>query len=153
MLFSPFIQDLCLKIKLFSCVFFCANQARKDRKWTEKNAFYTKKVKKTNLSNRNFPKELVYEFCLKIVLFLICVFWPNQARKHRFLIHWIGKNVFWYFEKKTMLFRPDIKVKFWKSPKNRHFAKGLVQKKIDIFLICFFFEKTKQERNNFSYSR
>ena len=102
------------KDQAFLVCIFCANQARKDRKWTEKNAFYTKKVKKTNLSNRNFPKELVYEFCLKIVLFLICVFWPNQARKHRFLIHWIEKNTF-----KTR------KEKLQKSPKNQTFPKGL----------------------------
>ena len=106
------------KDQAFLVCIFCANQARKDRKWTEKNAFYTKKVKKTNLSNRNFPKELVYEFCLKIVLFLICVFWSNQARKHRFLIHWIEKNTF-----KTR------KEKLQKSPKNQTFPKGLDQKK------------------------
>ena len=102
------------KDQAFLVCIFCANQARKNRKWTEKNAFYTKKVKKTNLSNRNFPKELVYEFCLKIVLFLICVFWPNQARKHRFLIHWIEKNTF-----KTR------KEKLQKSPQNQTFPKGL----------------------------
>ena len=102
------------KDQAFLVCIFCASQAPKDRKWTEKNAFCTKKVKKTNLSNRNFPKELVYEFCLKIVLFVICVFWPNQARKHRFLIHWIEKNTF-----KTR------KEKLQKSPQNQTFPKGL----------------------------
>lgn len=113
-LFGPFIHDLCLKIKLFSCVFFVRIRPEKIENGQKKNAFYTKKVKKTNLSNRNFPKELVYEFCLKIVLFVICVFWPNQARKHRFLIHWIEKNTF-----KTR------KEKLQKSPQNQTFPKGL----------------------------
>lgn len=79
-----------------------------------KKCFLYQKSEETNLSNRNFPKELVYEFCLKIVLFLICVFWSNQARKHRFLIHWIEKNTF-----KTR------KEKLQKSPKNQTFPKRL----------------------------
>lgn len=84
MLFSPFIHDLCLKIKLFSCVFFVQIKPEKIENGQKKKAFYTKKVKKTNLSNRKFPKELVYEFCLKIVLFHLC-FLAESSQKTSFL--------------------------------------------------------------------
>ena len=63
--------------------------------WIKKNPFYTRK---RNFSKspkiRNFPKGLVHGFCRKIELSVIYVFWANQARKDRFLVYWIKKNVF-----------------------------------------------------------
>ena len=87
------------KVRLFIIYVFWANQARKDRFFVildkkilstpEKETF--KKVQKII---RNFPKGLVHGFCRKIELSVMYVFWANQARKDRFLVYWIKKNVF-----------------------------------------------------------
>ena len=57
----------------------------------EKRGF--KKVQKIEI----FQKGLVHGFHQKIELFIICVFWANQARKDRFFV---------ILEKK-ILFRPE----------------------------------------------
>ena len=44
--------------------------------------------------NRNFLKGLDHGFCEKIELFIIFVFWANQATKNHFLKFCIKKNAF-----------------------------------------------------------
>ena len=81
--------------------------------------------------NRHFEKGLVHGFCQKIDFFFISCFLSKERQNKHFLIFWIEKNAF-----KT------TKKKFWKTLKNRHFAKGLVHdfcQKIDVSLICFSF--------------
>ena len=43
---------------------------------------------------RHFPKGIIHEFCPKIELFFICVFWCNQVREKPFFIFLIEKNDF-----------------------------------------------------------
>ena len=86
------------KIRLFIIYVFWANQARKDRFLVilDKKIFSTPKKKLLKKSkNSKFSKRVSpYGFCRKIELSVIYVFWANQARKDRFLVYWIKKNVF-----------------------------------------------------------
>ena len=92
--------------------------------------------------NRHFAKGLVHGFCQKIELFSHMLFLSKKkGRKKHFLIFWIEKNAF-----------QTWKVKFLKSRKNRHFAKGLVHgfsEKIELFLI--FSLSGKKARANFFF--
>ena len=66
-------------------------------------------------------------------------FWAKKARKKDFLIFRIEKNAF-----------QTTKDKFYKTLKNRHFAKGLVHGfcvKIDLFLIRLFLSKKGRKKN------
>ena len=45
-----------------------------------------KKVLKIDKKIGIFQKELDHSFCQKIELFIICVFWANQATRDRFLV-------------------------------------------------------------------
>ena len=91
--------------------------------------------------NRHFQKGLVHGFCQKIDFFFISCFLSKERQNKHFLIFWIEKNAF-----KT------TKKKFWKTLKNRHFAKGLVHgfcQKIHLLSYVFFEPKKKKERNIF----
>ena len=92
-------------------VYFCVNQARKDRFWIfqiQKNDFWAvnrtfKKFLKIEIFQRDqkkttfikiqniefFTKGLVHTFFQKIQLFLNRDFWANQARQNHFLTFWI----------------------------------------------------------------
>ena len=89
-------------------------------------------------------------FCKGVRPWFLSKNWPfshmlflskKKGRKKHFLIFWIEKNAF-----------QTWKVKFLKSRKNRHFAKGLVHgfsEKIELFLI--FSLSGKKARANFSF--
>ena len=75
-------------------------------------------------------------FFVKKSTFFSKIFFEQKARKKCFQIFWIEKNAF-----------QTTKVKFYKTLKNRHFAKGLVHafcQKIDLFLMFFFSRKKSQ---------
>ena len=101
-------------------------------------------LKSEDEKNRHFAKGFNPWFLSKNWPFSHMLFLSKKkGRKNYFLIFWIEKNAF-----------QTWKVKFLKSRKNRHFAKGLVHgfsEKIDLFLICSF-EQRKPNRNNFWYS-
>ena len=70
---------------------------------------------------------------------LFFFFWAKKARKKDFLIFRIEKNAF-----------QTTKDKFYKTLKNRHFAKGLVHGfcvKIDLFLIRIILSKKGRKKN------
>ena len=89
-------------------------------------------------------------FCKGVSPWFLSKNWPfshmlflskKKGRKKHFLIFWIEKNAF-----------QTWKVKFLKSRKNRHFAKGLVHgfsEKIELFLICSL--SAKKARANFFF--
>ena len=114
------IHAFCQKINFFfMCIFhvyFCVNQARKDRFWIfqiQKNDFWAvnrtfKKFLKIEIFQRDqkkttfikiqniefFAKGLVHTFFQKIQLFLNRDFWANQARENHFLTFWIELSAF-----------------------------------------------------------
>ena len=114
------IHAFCQKINFFfMCichVYFCVNQARKDRFWIfqiQKNDFWAvnrtfKKFLKIEIFQRDqkkttfikiqniefFAKGLVHTFFQKIQLFLNRDFWANQARENHFLTFWIELSAF-----------------------------------------------------------
>ena len=73
--------------------------------------------------------------------FFLYFFFNQKSQKETFFLFWLVKNAF-----------QTRKVKFQQSKKNRHFAKGLVHgfcQKIDLFLICFFFQQKKGVKKHF----
>ena len=89
-----------------------------------------------------FFKGFIVHICCQIInIFLMCLFLSKKAKKKHFLIFLI--------EKKCLL---DLKTEVQKKSKKQNFAKGLVHRfcqKIDLFLICLFFEKESQKETFF----
>ena len=99
----------------------------------DKKESFLKKVQK----NRHFRKVLVHRFslCQKIELFIIWVFWANQARRDRFSIFWIIQRFLKKFQK------------------NQNFSRRLVHgfcPKIEYFII-FIFGANQERKDRFFY--
>ena len=87
------------KSNFWSCVFFWQINSENIVFWyspVKKKAFWTSKLKfKKSPTNQTFWKGLVHSFCRKLDLFIIFVFWANQATKKSFLEILDKKECIW----------------------------------------------------------
>ena len=87
------------KSNFWSCVFFWQINSENIVFWyspVKKKAFWTRKLNfEKSPTNQTFWKGLVHSFCRKLDLFIIFVFWANQATKKSFLEILDKKECIW----------------------------------------------------------